>query len=306
MYIKHKPIRADFISLPWYVGSVCNYNCSYCIPEFNNGKQPFPDRKPYMDFIDKVRDKYPDKRLYITLYGGEVTLWNQFKEFVTECQDRNVAIRLVTNGAMPIKWWKEVTDKIHYISISYHMEYASEDHILELVKLRNRFVQINFMLPHDRFDEGVEIAQRLSEKGKVFVIPKFLRVGFGQTLYPYTEEQVKYFQTTVYGTQYLNQGKYGYSRIMKGYDDGTTELIRNARVLYLQKLNRWEGWHCWGGIQQMFVDYYGDIYVGQCRRGKFGNIYDGIPYELPDKPFICDKEICNCTQDILDCDKEKL
>jgi len=305
MYIKYETDRSKFISIPWYIGSVCNYRCSYCIPDFHDGKEKFPDTyKPFIKLIDKVQKKYPGTEILAHLYGGEVTLWDKFYPLICDLNERGVGTRIVSNGSRSVEWWKKVADKISYLIVSYHMEYASEDHITEVMKLFDGNSQISFMIPPEKFDEAVEMMPRISENSETLLIPKFLRIKFTSELYPYTQEQLDFFNKTVYGGKYYTgAGKYSYGRIYRQSDDGKNELVGNVRQLYLKKLNRWKGWKCWGGIEQLFVEYNGDICVGQCRRGKFGNIYED-DYELPDEPFICDKDICNCTQDIIDCKRE--
>lgn len=302
-YIKFKTLKDPFISIAWYVGSICNYRCSYCIPEFYNGKKGFPDYKSFIRFTDKVKQKYPGKKIMITLYGGEVTLWKKLILFLQECKIRDISVRIISNGSRSIEWWKTVIDMIEYIVISYHTESASEDHITELMK-RIKRGHVSLMVPPTVFDETIEIGKRISKNSRTFVIPKFLRKGFASELYPYTEEQLERFRKGPFGSEYLDQGEYAYRGLLIQTADGKIKEYNNVRQIFLDKLNRWNGWKCWGGIDSFFVDYDGDIFVGQCRRGKMGNINE--KYELPNEAFICNKDVCNCTQDMLETNKEKI
>lgn len=304
-YIKFRPLRDKFKSVAWYLGSVCNYSCSYCIPEFHDGKQKFPDYGSFIRFINKIQEKYPNEKIMITLIGGEVTLWKQFKSFLQEWKDNEVYVRIISNGSRSIEWWKTVIDMLDYIVISYHTEFASEEHITELLKLINKKGHLSFMIPPKVFDESVKIARRISKNSQAFVIPKFLRKNFSSELYPYTQEQLDFFKKPPIGSNFLDQGRFRYQGLEMQTSDGKIIHWSNARKIFLNKLNIWKGWKCWGGLDAFFVDWGGDICVGQCRRGKFANINDE-EYELPNEPFICDKDICNCTQDIIETRKEKV
>ena len=306
-YIKHMPVRNDFISIAWYISSVCNYNCSYCREDLHDGKVKFPDEyNDFSRFISKLREKYPNRKIFLTMYGGEVTLWNKFEEFLDYCKDNQISVRLVTNGAKSLSWWKRNIHKIYSVIISYHHEYASEEHITEIMKMTASRGQVSLLIPPDHFDEVLEIGRRISENAKVYVIPKFLRIDLQEKLYPYTPQQLEIFQTVSFGMEYANSNKgyFKYRGFLEYKDDGTIERYSNTRQIYIQGLNRWKGWKCWGGIDSFYVDYKSNVFVGQCSRGLMFNLKDD--YELATEPFICDKTFCNCSQDMMDCRKEKV
>ena len=306
-YVKFTSLKDKFISVAWYLGSICNYSCSYCDPELSDGKIKFSDYKPFIRFTDKLKRKYPGQKILLTLYGGEVTLWKQFKEFLEVCKTKEVYVRIVTNGSRSIKWWKTVANLLDHPIVSYHTEYANEEHITDLMKIFNRGnCQVNLMVPPDNFDQIIETGRRISRNAKVFVIPKFLRLNFTTELYAYTDDQIAFFEKTAsgFGNEYLDEGSFRHYGILIEKENGEVIKYRNARQVFLNNLNRWKGWKCWGGIDSFFVDYRGEIYVGQCRQGKFANI-NSKHYKLPNNPYICDVEACNCTQDILEMKKEK-
>lgn len=306
-YIKHIPVKANFISVAWYIGSVCNYRCFYCRPEYHDGKVKFPnDYNDFSNFISKLREKDPDRKIFLTMYGGEVALWKEFDSFLDYCKENQIAVRLITNGSRSIDWWKRNIHKIYSLIISYHHEFATEDHVTEVMKLTASRGQVNLLIPPDHFDEVVEIGKRISENAKVFVIPKFLRVDMTEKLYPYTPKQLEFFQTVTFGVQYANanRGYFKYSGFLEYKDDGKIERYTNTRQIYLQGLNRWQGWKCWGGIDSFYIDYKSDVFAGQCKRGLMFNLKDD--YELSTEPFICDKMFCNCSQDMMDSRKEKV
>jgi MoaA/NifB/PqqE/SkfB family radical SAM enzyme len=303
-YVKHVPLKTDFISVAWYVGSVCNYRCSYCRTEYHDGKMKFPDNfEPFKRFIEKLRSNQPGRPILVTLYGGELSLWKQFPTYLDYCNDNDIGVRLITNGARNIEWWIENTPKIYSLIISYHHEFANEEHVTEIMKLTNSTGQVNMLIHPDTFDEQIEIAKRISENAKVFVVPKFLRVEMKSELYPYTPEQLDLFQHKVFGVEYVYKGKYKYSGFELHRDTGIIDKYSNSRQIFINQINRWNGWYCTGGIDSFYIDYRLNMFVGQCKRGLFGNMAE--EYELPTKPFLCDKVECNCSQDIMDCIKEK-
>jgi organic radical activating enzyme len=306
-YVKFIPMKPAFISVAWTLGTTCNYSCSYCSSSLSDGKIPFPDYDPFIRFIDKLKDKYPNKKILVMLLGGEVTLWKQLKDFLIVCRLKDIYVRLVSNGSRSVEWWKTVSYLISDLIVSYHTEFADESHITEVMKLFSKGDrQVNLLIPPDKFDETVELGKRISKNAHVYVIPKYLRKKF-KTLYPYTQEQLKFFtnRNLEFGTTYFNKGEVRHTALIVENEDGKKTIYKNSREIFLKKLNYWYGWKCWGGIDNFYIDLIGDIFIGQCREGKFGNINEDN-YKLPDEPYICTKEACICTQDIIEMRKEKI
>lgn len=307
-YIKITSIKSEFISVGWYLGSLCNYNCSYCLERYHDGKHKFPDDlNGIKKFIIKLKNKYPKKLILFTIYGGEPTLWKLCREFSELCKKYDAYIRIVSNGSKDLKWWEENEKHFYNIIISYHYQFADKNHILELMKILKNKSQINLMMPvkKEEFDDLLEIGKWISETAKVFVLPKYLRVDMGHKLYDYDSDQIKIFKYKPIGVKYLpKEDLFWYRGFKLTKSNGREQIFSNCRKIFLENINRWKGWRCWGGIDSFFINQEGNIYIGQCRKGMFGNL-DG-EYDLPDEPFICPKDICNCSQDIIDCNKEKI
>ena len=306
-YIKVISVKSEFISVGWYIGSTCNYNCSYCLERYHDGKHKFPsDLDGITRFIKKLRDKYPDKRIFFTVYGGEPTIWTLFEDFSKLCKENNSYIRVVTNGSRSIDWWKQNKDYFYRVIVSYHYDSADKNHMMELMKLLGYKGQLNLMMPPNKkdFDDLLEIGKWISDEAEVFAIPKFLRIDMGDQLYDYDDEQLEIFKNKTIGPQYLRQEElFWYKGFVVQKEDGTARRYSNCRQIFLENINKWKGWYCWGGIDAFFIDQDENIYVGQCRRGFIGKLKD--EYDLPDKPIVCPKDLCNCSQDIIDCNKEK-
>lgn len=71
----------------------------------------------------------------------------------------------------------------------------------------------------------------------------------------------------------------------------------NVNDLLMKEENKFSGWECWAGIQNITIDNQGDVWRAICRQGgKLGNIHDG--FEVPVDTVICAKEFCNCAADL--------
>jgi hypothetical protein len=70
----------------------------------------------------------------------------------------------------------------------------------------------------------------------------------------------------------------------------------SANDLILQGINKYNGWVCWSGIDQINISFERNIYRADCQvGGVIGTITD---FKLPNITQICTKESCNCLSDI--------
>jgi len=313
-FIEFKVKKEPYISIGWQIGNVCNYTCSYCLVRYPNYiKYHFPtDDTQFINFIKKVQTKYPDKKILLSIFGGEPCIWKLFKPFVKKIKQYNVDIRLITNGSRDIEWWGDIIEYINNFIVSYHTENSDPKHIIKLMKLvnQNKNVQnqINFMLKPTDFFENIKIAEEISEEAKCFILLKLLRKQRSSELFDYSDKQLDYLENNRnIGQQiYNNTNNFEYQLYSKCKDDAILKH-KNVNEVLIHKINRWKGWECTAGIDSFVIDYKQDIYVcnkTEQKKGRLGNINSS--YILPDKPFICEMDVCTCLQDILDCNKRKI
>lgn len=71
----------------------------------------------------------------------------------------------------------------------------------------------------------------------------------------------------------------------------------NVNDLLMSEKNRFEGWECWAGIQNITIDNEGDVWRAICKQGdKLGSIH--TEFTIPTDTVICAKLSCNCAADI--------
>lgn len=87
-----------------------------------------------------------------------------------------------------------------------------------------------------------------------------------------------------------------FKNIIIHYEDGQ-HIESNVNDLLASETNKFNGWVCWAGIQNITIDNQGDVYRAICRvGGRLGNIFDG--FVIPTDPIICSKQKCTCAADI--------
>jgi len=301
--------REKTFSIVWHLGNICNYTCSYCLNKSSSStKIYFPKLDSFTNFLNKFREYHPNRKIVITLVGGEPTLWKHFKKFLLLCKEYNMSFRLISNGSRSIKWWESVINDIDFMMISYHKEHANKQHMIELMKLaksNNIHSQINFMISPDDFFDNVNIAKEISKESKCFILLKILRDLNTNKSLDYTPEQLQYLQNNraIGGKYYCWDDQK--IKIYNQLEDNSIVLYKNVNEVIIKKLNSWKGWKCTAGLDMLVIWYNGDLHA--CNQthminGKLGNI--NTEFEIPVEPVVCTLDNCVCTQDILECDKE--
>jgi hypothetical protein len=87
-----------------------------------------------------------------------------------------------------------------------------------------------------------------------------------------------------------------WANIVVHYADGTSEES-NVNDLLANETNKFKGWMCWAGLQNLTIDNDGNVWRAICKvGGKLGDIHTG--FSVPTEPIICTKENCTCAADI--------
>lgn len=310
----NKPIKyfvegEKTFTLVWHLGDICNYNCSYCINKRSSDiKKYFPKLNSFTNFIKKFREYYPNRKVEITLVGGEPTLWKYFKRFLLLCKEYNISICLISNGSRSIKWWKNVINNIDFMIISYHLEHANKYHIIELMKLaksNNIRSQINFMASPDNFFDNTNTAKEISKKSKCFILLKIIRNLDTDDPLNYTPKQLDFLQNNrAIGKEYYCWYDHRI-KIYNQFEDNSKILYKNVNEVVIKNVNQWKGWKCTAGLDMLVISFDGSLHAcnqTEMENGNFGNI--NTEFKIPTESVICTLDKCSCTQDILVCNKE--
>ena len=87
-----------------------------------------------------------------------------------------------------------------------------------------------------------------------------------------------------------------WANIVVDYVDGTSKES-NVNDLLATETNKFKGWLCWAGLQNITIDNDGNVWRAICKvGGKLGDIRTG--FTMPTEPIVCTKESCNCAADI--------
>ena len=306
-YIKlehSNPDNANWFVVNWCLGNTCNYSCSYCPASLHDGSIYWPSIDAIRNFIIKVKDAHPDKKLYFEFTGGEVTLYKHFIQICQFCAEIGSRVGFISNGSRTHRWWEENKKYFDHVCLSFHPEEADEKHFIEVVRILHNDVRthVNIMMSPEKFDYCYAVANKIKELGNISMALQPLIHDFGDTLYDYNDFQKKIFDKQhELITRHIkfNKSFEFYRGAMKMIDKDGNGKVSSAHRFISDKTNDWSGWKCYAGVEQLIVDMDGGIYRGWCREGgRIGNINDENLI-LPQVPVICTKTMCHCNFDIM-------
>lgn len=297
--IVHKlPEAEDQVEVEISLGNTCNYACSYCPPSLHDGSLGWIEKEHVKAFLDTIDEQFAGRSVLIQYTGGEPTVYPGFEEILQYGKDLGFHHSIISNGSRKPRFWEKFSSYFDKVHLTFHQEQADLEHFTEIVKIasQNVLVHVNFTMIPDIYEEIYEAAQSLAHMDNVTITLKALRINFGAELYPYSDDQLDRMK------KFRSLGKRSPSNHLRGmmkviHDDGTVIEKPPSRFI-VDGDNKWEGWKCWVGIQQITVKPNGDIYRGICRVGGIlGNIRG--EYTFPDEPVTCTREFCSCVTDIM-------
>jgi hypothetical protein len=111
------------------------------------------------------------------------------------CTELGVKVGLITNGSRTLRWWEDNKKYFDHVCISFHPEFAEEQHFIDVVKLLRDDVRthVNIMMSPENFDYCYALANKVKNLGNISMALQPLIHDFGDTLFDYNEFQKKIF-----------------------------------------------------------------------------------------------------------------
>ena len=292
MKIEYKDSKKNnWFLITWDLSNKCNYRCNYCPSMFHDGSLGWPKIEEVEKFVKKINELLPEKDICFRISGGEPTYWKNFIDFAKCVKSYDNSFSYLTNGSRDITYFKTMNQLTDGMILSYHPEYSKKEHFIEISKVMDCPIAVNLMISPDNFDELISLADYLYNNSNMAIWPKVIldKINMTNNIASYSKEQKLKIKNWPYFRK-LNDNKIHRGSILL---DGT-EI--SANDLILQGINKYNGWVCWSGIDQINISFERNIYRADCQvGGVIGTITD---FKLPNITQICTKESCNCLSDI--------
>lgn len=286
------PNKENWFLVSWTLSNKCNYRCSYCPEHLHSGYTGQPDWFTVERFIKNFK---LDKQICYRISGGEPTHWKYFDDMAHLVKDCGHTFSFMTNGSQSVKYYNNISKSSDGIIISYHPEYADIEHIIDVANSIECPVALNLMMVKDKFEDLVGLADYIYNKtDKLAIWPKVILdksdpEHITNTPADYSKEQLDTIKNWKYFRK-LDDNKLHRGNILL---DG---VKTDANELLLNNLNCHRGWSCYGGLDMINIDMWGNMYRSDCKNGgPIGNIER---YRLPTIPIRCEMDTCSCLSDI--------
>lgn len=299
----------------WCFFSICNFSCSYCPPSLHDGKMRGLPLEEVTNFCLQVIENKKNKKVFFEFTGGEMTYYKDFVALFTFLKDNGADTGLISNGSRDLAFWEKHKHLIDHICLSFHPEQGDMDHFFNVVKLLNEVttVHVNVMMLPEKFDALLGLAQKIaSQVEDVSISMQALFENMDGKMFGYSKEQkdildrpdLPYGTNTLYRRNQKVQRKVYRGEMKKVFADGRQEVV-NPPELIAQGENNWYGWNCNIGLENLVVDFSGNVRRGWCGvGGDLGHVSDYI-FNFPTRPVYCQTQNCYCGLDIM-AKKEKV
>lgn len=287
------PQKINWFLVSWTLSNKCNYRCSYCPEHLHSGYTGQPLWQTVERFIKNFN--VPSKEICYRISGGEPTHYKHFIDMAKVVKDTGQIFSFLTNGSQSLEYYKEIGSYTDGLILSYHHEYCSAEHFIAIANSMHGKVAVNLMLTPQNFDDVIKVAQYIfNNTDSILIWPKIVldksvSNNISNEVVNYTTEQKQIIK------------KWPYTRIIDDRKLHRGKLLYNgapitANELILRGLNVHTNWHCYGGIDMINIDMWGNMYRSDCQQGgAIGNIER---WKLPTETIICGAKSCNCLSDI--------
>ena len=286
------PSRENWFLVSWTLSNKCNYRCTYCPDNVHNGTTGHPRWPTVERFIKNF--SMPGKEICYRISGGEPTYWKHFIDMGRVIKEQGHTFSFLTNGSQTVDYFKTINQFTDGMILSYHREYANLPHLIDVINSMSCPVAVNLMLLPDKFDELVDVAKTLHDNTYCAVWPKLIldktnSEFITNKVYNYSDDQKELIDNWPYFRKLDDAKLHRGELLLDGVEISANDLI-------LKDLNHHKGWLCYGGIDMINIDMWGNIYRSDCQNGgPLGNIER---FGLPTIPIICERNTCSCLSDI--------
>ncbi len=298
--------------IQWLFGNVCNYDCSYCPKQLHTSTVKFSDPRILIDAIQYTVSslRMIDREPAFEFVGGEPTLNPALLEMCQRMGNKQLQNKLTTNGSASLKWFEEHYHYFSTIEISYHTEFADQQHIEKVVDFlmsqkdtdEQRKVHVRIMMHCTNTDlqwaKAISVYEEFKNKGYPIEL-KLLYSNFtkGFQYLPYKTYQLDYYfkergeDWDPEQTMFLGNLKYdGKSRAR--HDITKEDLDKLKKDKPIEKNWNFKGYRCNAGKDQFVIDQRGRVWRGWCGEDKsLGNVtYRNVSWE--NDAWKCTKDLC--------------
>lgn len=188
------PIQDYPVYIQWDIGRRCNFDCSYCPSFVHNATDGFRDIDILKDIVVRLHESFKEQ-LAFNFAGGEPTMHPDFVEWCQFITKLGHMVHVQTNGAQVKDYWKRLVPYVNSISISVHMEFMTENRLMQTVDSilkADGNLEVKIMAHPDHWEKVMKYKMLLKNLPlQLLIMPLRTSLGRNTELMEYTPEQLK-------------------------------------------------------------------------------------------------------------------
>ena len=194
-------IPPTVLSVQWFVGKRCNYDCTYCSPHIHDQVSDFLDLPKMLDLICglQVHAQSQGKKIKWTITGGEPFLDPSLLSAVGKIHQHEATeqINITTNGSLKFSLYSKFLPYLKGITVSLHPERTLQeiektmDTVVKIQQDGRCFVSVNLMCMPGRLDWAKAVRRQLESTGIPYVARRIHPPMHQPDLLPWIENSKK-------------------------------------------------------------------------------------------------------------------
>jgi|MDTE01.2.fsa_nt_gb MoaA/NifB/PqqE/SkfB family radical SAM enzyme len=292
------------MAVTWVINNICTNACKYCPPSLHKGKNHHYDWENAKRFWEILQSKYD--KLYVSISGGEPTLSPFLLDFCKMIHNTGGKVGITTNLARTPRYMAQLAPYLAYVSSSFHPSFEDKNFLEKALAAADITpVNIRVMMDSDHWKTSIKFLESCKAHKNITV--EAVRVidwmNGNEAGRQYSQDQLKWFENTnlFQDADWMPQRKYFDSSSDIIFEDG--EIINsngNEQELINAGKTNFKGWSCNMGLESLFIQYTGKVYMANCfQGGVIGDINEPENISWPTDPSICKLSRCHCTTDVL-------
>lgn len=279
--------------ITWECTTVCNYRCSYCWPSCHDGKYKWPDDTQVTKLINYIKDFSDGKKVTLDIMGGEPTIWPKFKEFCNSVSDFT-EITFSSNGSRTVRWWNDFNASISQLLFSYHPEYASTEHFIDILStVDKRYRTVVLILYHPDHKEKCLDAYNKFKDSNLQIVCMMKAINF----LDYTKEELDDLLTLSFSKTKIPMPDFNPTFYVDDVETDPDIFTKNRKNVFLN-------WECNLGQNYRYIKADGNVHGSACFISEsLGNVYFDDSLKEP-SPMVCTSNFCDCIIDVVLNDKQ--
>ena len=287
----------------WQITSDCTYHCEYCPKELHEGTSKEIDLKDFEKFLGLFKDR----KIVMTITGGEPTIHPQFLEIINLLKEKNIKTVVDSNLSRSLRFYQEAGPLVDNWCVTLH----PSQHQLDLEKIHGlssaSFVVVYVMMDPKYWELATSWYNQLKEikNIKLTVLKPVNNWAGADYQGMFTKEQQEFLNQATASLNFTQERiaemKENYSWLMDlgstiTWNNNTVEPV-DADSLMRQGLNKFKGWSCSTGNEVVVLDAVGNVSLATCGVTNLGH-WSTLNIDDIVEPVICPREFCNCGTDI--------